>query len=210
MKAGNVKGGGNRSYESPLREEQTAATRERILATVAELIVNENPALVSIPMIAEQARVSTRTVYRHFPTKEDLYSALFSWATDLREGSPFGADDVQSVDDIVQIVTNMFERIGRHPALHRATNALPEARGLRVARAPRRRQLIQDGMRDITGDMAADRANKIHAVVHLLSSSDALLFMEEYWGLTSEEAAAASAWAIKALAEKAKRVKGAP
>jgi len=154
--------------------------------------------------------VSTRTVYRHFPTKEDLYTALFNWATDLSDGVPIGAGSVQSVDDIVRIVNMMFERIGRHPDLHRATSALPEAKSLREARAPRRRQFIQQGMRDVTGNMPAERANKVHALVHLLSSSDALLFMQEYWDLTSEEAAAASSWAIKALAEKAKRVKGAP
>ena len=201
---------GSRTYESPLREEQAAATRERILATVAELVVNENPALVSIPMIAERARVSVRTVYRHFPTKEDLYNALFSWATDLREGMPTGVDQVSSVDDIVRVLTLMFERIGRNSDLHRATNALPEAKVLRERRAPRRRKLIENGMRDVTSGMPAERANKVHALVHLLSSSDALLFMEEYWGLTGEEAAAASGWAIRALAEKARRVKGAP
>ena len=201
---------GSRTYESPLREEQAAATRERILATVAELIVNENPALVSMPMVAQKARVSVRTVYRHFPTKEDLYNALFSWATDLREGMPTGVDQVSSVDDIVRVLTMMFERIGRNSDLHRATNALPEAKVLRAGRAPRRRKLVENAMRDVTGGMPAERANKIHALVHLLSSSDALLFMEEYWGLTAEDAAAASGWAIRALAEKARRVKGAP
>src|SRR3954452_22001144 len=106
MKAGGVKRSDQtgRSYESPLREEQTAATRERILATVAELVVTESPALISIPMIAHKARVSVRTVYRHFPTKEDLYGELFSWATDLREGAPEGADTVGSVDDLCRLL----------------------------------------------------------------------------------------------------------
>src|SRR4051812_42662362 len=147
MKAGNLKNGGARSYESPLREEQTAATRERILATVAELVVNENPALVSIPMIAEKARVSVRTVYRHFPTKEDLYSALFAWATDLRAGLPTGAKKVQSVADMGHVTEIMFERMGRPPALPRAPKAPPEAKPLRSAGPPRRRQLVVNGMR---------------------------------------------------------------
>src|SRR4051795_13738174 len=135
MKAGGVKRSHEtgRSYESPLREEQTAATRERILATVAELVVTESPALISIPMIAQKARVSVRTVYRHFPTKEDLYGELFSWATDLREGAPEGADTVGSVDDLCRLLAVMFERIGRRPDVHRAANLLPEARSMRAA-----------------------------------------------------------------------------
>ena len=205
-----MKGAGTRNYESPLREEQAAATRERILSTVAELVVTENPALISIPMVAERARVSVRTVYRHFPTKEDMYNAMFSWATNLREGTPPGVEEVESVDDLVALSRDMFERIGRNLSLIRAANSLPEAEALRSRRAPRRREVVQRGMRAVTGDMPPERANKIHALVHLLSSSDALMFMEEFWGLTPEEAAEACGWAIKALAEKARRVRGAP
>src|SRR4051812_47855936 len=106
------------------------------------MVVTENPALISIPMIAQKARVSVRTVYRHFPTKEDLYSELFSWATNLRGIVPQGSEEVGSVDDLVAVMRAMFERIGRNSALHRATNQLPEATVLRQRRAPRRRQMI--------------------------------------------------------------------
>ena len=47
-----------REYDSPLREDQAAATRERILAALAELAVTENPALLSMQDVARRARVS--------------------------------------------------------------------------------------------------------------------------------------------------------
>ena len=199
-----------RVYESPLRDEQAAATRERILATLSELLVTENPALVSIPMIAKKARVSVRTIYRHFPTKEDLFNELFAWSTNLEGGTPPGAADVHSIDDAVATVRQMFERMGRNLPLHKAVRNLPEDRALRAARFPRRKRMVEAALADATTGMPPERVRKVAAVVHLLTSSDALLFMNELWELSPDEAADACSWAIKALAEKAKRTKGAP
>jgi AcrR family transcriptional regulator len=197
-------------YESRLRDEQAAATRQRILATLSDLLVTENPALVSIPMVAKKAGVAVRTVYRHFPTKEDMFNALFAWATDLEAGAPPGAETVRSVDDAVAIVRTMFERIGRNLPLHAAVRHLPEDRALRIARLPRRQRLVENALAEATEGMPPERVRKVGAVVHLLTSSDALLFMHDLWGLTPEEAADACSWAIRAVAEKARRTKGAP
>jgi len=197
-------------YDSPLRDEQAAATRERILSTLSDLLVTENPALVSIPMVAKKAGVAVRTVYRHFPTKEELFNAMFERATDLEGGAPPGSESVNSIDDAAAIVRTMFERVGRNLPLHNAVRYLPEDRALRKARFPRRQRLVERALADSTEGMPPERARKVAAVVHLLTSSDALLFMNELWGLTPEEAADACSWAIRAVAEKARRTKGAP
>src|SRR3954471_13907434 len=173
-----------RTYESPLREEQAAATRERILAAFADLLVAENPAPLSLQDVAGRARCSVRPVYRHFPTKEELYSALFAWATNLQAGGvPTQSADVQSVDDLVALTKMMFERIGTNLPLHRAINGLPESRAARLNRAPRRRHLVAEGMAEATARLSPEAAKKVHAIAHLLTSSDSLLFLEELWDL---------------------------
>ena len=65
-----------RPYDNRLRQEQAQATADRILAALCELLVDERPASVSIPAVARRAGVSVRTVYSHFPTKDDLFEAL--------------------------------------------------------------------------------------------------------------------------------------
>jgi AcrR family transcriptional regulator len=66
-----------RAYESPLRAEQMEETRRRILRAVTEALADPTTAEVTIPLVARRARVSLRTVYRHFRTREALFDA---WA----------------------------------------------------------------------------------------------------------------------------------
>jgi len=69
-----------RPYESPLRAEQLEQTRLRILKAMADVLADEAVDEVTIPIVAMRARVSVRTVYRHFPTKEALFDAFGEWA----------------------------------------------------------------------------------------------------------------------------------
>ena len=87
-------GSQRRKYESPLREQQAAATRERILEGLVTTMA-DGLAEVSMPAVARAAGVSVATVYRHFPTKQTLFDALPAYiayrtgAADLRPpGSP--------------------------------------------------------------------------------------------------------------------------
>ena len=55
-----------------LRRRRAEVSRQAIRDAVTELLATEHPASLSIPAVAERAGVSVRTVYRHFPTKQDL------------------------------------------------------------------------------------------------------------------------------------------
>lgn len=65
-----------RPYDNRRREARAGVTADRIVAALCELLVDERPALISIPAVARRANVSTRTVYSHFPTKEALFAAI--------------------------------------------------------------------------------------------------------------------------------------
>ena len=68
-----------RRYNSPLRQQQSAATRERIVAAGARL-VHSYPAWdwtnLTAPAVGERAGVSERTVQRHFATERQLRDAV--------------------------------------------------------------------------------------------------------------------------------------
>jgi AcrR family transcriptional regulator len=83
-----------RSYESPLRREQAAATRRRILAAAQELFERAGYAATSMAAIAGAAGVSLKTVYLVFETKSGLLRAL--WHLLLRgdqDAAPVGERD---------------------------------------------------------------------------------------------------------------------
>jgi AcrR family transcriptional regulator len=75
-----VKGSkGNRTYHSPLRREQAAATRRQILETAQRLFEQHGYPGTSVAAIAEEAGVSLKTVYLAFETKSGLLRALWQF-----------------------------------------------------------------------------------------------------------------------------------
>ena len=62
-------------------EARKAATRERIVAAARELIAHGGYAEAQIAAVAERAGVATGTVYRHFPSKADLFAEVFRTAS---------------------------------------------------------------------------------------------------------------------------------
>jgi len=65
-----------RAYSSPVRQEQAARTRERIVEAASELFVSQGYAQTTIRQIAGAATVSPDTVYAVFGTKARVLTAL--------------------------------------------------------------------------------------------------------------------------------------
>jgi AcrR family transcriptional regulator len=66
-----------RSYHSPRRQEQAAATRQAILEAAQRLFEHQGYAATSMPAIAAEAGVALKTVYVVFETKAGLLHALW-------------------------------------------------------------------------------------------------------------------------------------
>lgn len=80
-----------RSYDSPRRREQAAATRSAILGAAQRLFERQGYAATSMAAVAAEAGVSTKTVYLAFETKSGLLRA--AWNVLLRgddAGAPVG------------------------------------------------------------------------------------------------------------------------
>ena len=65
-----------RSYNSPVRREQAARTRQRILDAAADLFVRHGYGATSVRQIADAAQVAPDTVYATFRSKARLLTAL--------------------------------------------------------------------------------------------------------------------------------------
>ena len=67
-----------RSYNSPRRREQAAATRRRILEVAQRLFERQGYAATSVAAIAAEAGVALKTVYVVFETKSGILRALWN------------------------------------------------------------------------------------------------------------------------------------
>lgn len=73
--------GSPRAYNSPVRQERAAQTRERIVAAGAELAHSFRSwdwRELTVRAVAERAGVNERTVYRHFATERELRDAILA------------------------------------------------------------------------------------------------------------------------------------
>ena len=80
-----------RPYSSPLRAEQAAATRDRIVDATVALLQDNDGSSFSMQDVADWAGVAVRTVYRAFPTKDDLIAGVLEAIRqrfDAAAGSP--------------------------------------------------------------------------------------------------------------------------
>ncbi|KAF1013470.1 MAG: Nucleoid occlusion factor SlmA [Stenotrophomonas maltophilia] len=65
---------------SPLMEERLAGARERILLATRELVASGGWRAAPVTAVATQAGVSTGLIYRHFPSKADLFVEVLNAA----------------------------------------------------------------------------------------------------------------------------------
>lgn len=182
-------------YRSPLREQQAAGTRERILAALAELIRRDGYEQISFKALAREAAVTEITVYRHFHDRTELLRAFWSWM-DARVGKRGMPQDEPS---LLSDIAPVFAGFDAQEALMRAALLSPEGRAMRMSVQPERRAGFERALADALAGLPKSERLRALAVVQLLYSGYAWLSMKDHWGLDGKESAAASEWAIRVL-----------
>lgn len=79
-----------------------SASRERIIAAALEIMAAHGYAGCSVAAVAERAGLATGSVYRHFPTKADLFAEVFRTASQR---------EVEAVARAAALETGVAERV---------------------------------------------------------------------------------------------------
>ena len=184
------------TYDSPLRRAQADLTRQLILETTLRLIVGGVEG-VTMQLVAREAGVALRTVFRHFPTREDLLDAAWH-ALNAQLGE---MPDLAGIDDVTAFIPELF---GRYAGIEDQIRAVMLGSAMQASRrrhgsvrARKMRQAIEGAM--ATGD---ERSRRMAAsVAYILTIPIASILLKDNFGLTTDEASHAVAWAVRALAE---------
>ena len=193
----------SRSYESPTRKAQAEATRKAILRALVDLLVEEHPATISVPQVAKRAGVSVRIVYHYFPTKDALFEGLVAALPELVSGRAPGP--VGSPEELATRLPSAFEYLEANAELFRAVRLSEFGERMQERRNPGREQRTAAALAPLA-DALDDREMKLlRAVIGSLSSFEGFDVLTRRWGLTTEEAADAAAWATSVLCEHARR-----
>lgn len=95
---------------------RAAKSRENILNAALALFVERGYDTVGLKDIAAGARVSTATLFKHFPKKDDLLTAAITLLADMRDDSAKNDTDIPLEQALTQIGTSYARRLD-HPML---------------------------------------------------------------------------------------------
>jgi AcrR family transcriptional regulator len=180
-----------------IRDEQVALTRNRILDAVVELSGDPNVDSVSVAEVSRRSGVAPATIYRHFPTRDEMVAAA---ALDRlrqyvdRDAGSWGLEEMRA-----HLLTVWTELSNNLPLARQATVS-ELGREMRLTRFGRTRPMTHAAIRSLGKDPDDPHVRKFVACMEVLQSAHAFLDFHDRQGLAAEEAVDAAAWAITVMA----------
>lgn len=179
-----------RRYDSPLRRQRAAETRERIITAGAELLHDFpvwNWHALTVRAVARRAEVNERTVYRHFANEGELREAVMA-----RHQEEAGVDlEGLELEELREITTRILEYVSTFP-LEPRTPRDPTL----IAAGKRQREALLSAVAPVTENWAeADRALAA-AMLDVLWSVASYERLVADWKLDPREAIRGVTWVM--------------
>jgi AcrR family transcriptional regulator len=192
-----------------LSSARSELVRQRVLAGVAQVL--DRGEALTFAAVAPAAGVPERTIYRHFPTREALLAAVYTWVNQR-----LGVDGERPTDaeGLARLVRQAFGGFDAMAPVIRELLLAPEGRSARLAANPERQRAALAIVRHEAPGLDPASARRVAAVLQLLTAAATWQALREYWGLDGAEAAEASVLASELILEGARcrerAVRGAP
>jgi AcrR family transcriptional regulator len=184
-----------RRYDSPLRRQQAAETRERIVAAGASLVhgyVAWDWTNLTAQAVGERAGISERTVHRYFPTERKLRDAVLQR---LYEESGVELDDLE-LGQFADVTARLFNYLSTFST----APATVDDPSLASMDQQRRDALLKSVVR-ATPDWSDRDRTSAAAVLDILWNQPPYERLIMAWGFDNERATAAITWVIGLIEE---------
>jgi AcrR family transcriptional regulator len=172
------------TYHSPLRASQAAATRERIVEACVALM--RRGADLTYASVAAEAEVQERTVYRHFPKKEDLEAALWNWIIQRLTHADFVA---RNEEQLVAAMRESFAGFDADAPLIQAMLHSPQGLDVRRRQQPARRAMFEACIDSAVPGASPQVRDRAAAALQVLYSAASWDLLRSFWGMDATEAA---------------------
>lgn len=192
-----MNGAAGRTYNSPLRTEQAAETRDRIVDATVALLQDHDASAFGMQDVADRAGVALRTVYRAFPTKDDLIAGVLDAITERFAASAGSAPT--TAEELEASVRGAVRAVFELEPLYRALFATAAGRELHRGSSGSRRAMVEVAFAEELAGLSPEQVGQFSGLVHLVTSSRGVLFLKDYAGLDVDGATGAVSWALGVL-----------
>jgi AcrR family transcriptional regulator len=179
-------------------------TRRAILEAMVDVIMEKDGIGFSVQAVADRAGVTHRTIYNHFPTREALCDAFSDYVDELLGASAGWTEEpAWSLASLPTIVDGLYRTLAMRDRHARAYVMLMIG-NRRPMSTWRKRSLMAEKL--IAREQSAQiplTPRQVAAVIRMFVSTMGWHLLTEQCGLTTDEAAAASAWATRTLLDAA-------
>jgi AcrR family transcriptional regulator len=185
-----------RAYSSPLRQEQTAITRDRIVQAAVAVLAEQPAAEMSNESVGRAAGIAPRTVYRHFPARSDLLDAVWE-EIDHRLG--LSQMPATSSAELIAFIPELFGRFDANAAI--VESLITSSTGHEMSRrtGQRRLEAIERALGQETERLPRLERDRLTALVRVLTSPMTWYLLRQKTRVTGDEPALAVTWALRNL-----------
>lgn len=179
-------------------------TRRAILEAMADVISDANGLGFSVQAVADRAGVTHRTIYNHFPTREALCDAFAAYVDELLLASA-GMPSAPSpeLEGLPELTRDLYKSLALRERHCRACVMLMIGNRSPLPSWRNRSRVIEREIARTASAAAPIDPKLAAAAVRMFVSMMGWHLLTEQWGLTTDEAAAASQWATQTLLDAA-------
>jgi AcrR family transcriptional regulator len=187
------------SYNSPLRVHQKEQTREMILAAVGTILSTGSTDAVTFAEVARVAGITMRTIFRHFPTREELLSTFWKWQLEETGGQTILGP--ASLESLLAKIKEFFESLDSEENLIRAVISSPEGRDIRKEANRIRLEKMLEFVKTVVPELSKRERHNMAAGIVSVSSILSWLFMRDNCGFDGKRAGEAAALTVQLIIE---------
>ncbi len=185
-----------------LRNEHRRLTHSKIVDAVLALVADGSLDELSMPAVAKRSGVSLATIYRYFPTKDDLIAA----AAEQPARAAYAVGDTATVSDdhpdddvFARFQRALWHDFSHNVELLRHQISSTAGREMRRARLERGRRQLAAYVTDQGVDPASPSGERLISMLLLVSGSLALVELHDRQEHSVDDALDISVWAVHTL-----------
>lgn len=177
-----------------IRQANRRRTHDSIVEAATEIVRTQGHAGFTMPEVAAAAGTSLRTLYRYFPTRQDLVDALATVADQVTAGPlPAGADGLE------RWLAAAWENLLDEEPLMRAQHVGSGGAQVRRARVPMHREVTAALVEAERPDLSATDRDDIVDIALLVTSSTALFEFIDVLEVDPQRGARLAAMVVRVL-----------
>ncbi|MBV8711308.1 MAG: TetR/AcrR family transcriptional regulator [Solirubrobacterales bacterium] len=185
-----------------LRDQHHELTRELIMRAVIKRLEENGFAELTVPEVARASGVSLRTVYRHFPTRDDLLVGATEWIA----ANYFAIGELpDNLDGVMEQLVANAKTWDEHPELVRTMALTRVGNAVRSVRRVRRLERLREALREVTANLSDAERRRAEGVFGHLNNMLAWVTMRDENGMSGEEVGEALRRAMETLIEHLRR-----